>query len=390
MVRLRYALIVAVGGALAAELDLGAGSHPINDWLVFESAARIIVHYHHIPVYGGGALGLYARLPGIQIGPPAVLPVAAFQWLAPYTVNKMFVAVMMLLGIAAVAAAEIAARAVGSRTARQRISTAAMIGGCVVAVDWAWCVALWHHLDDAMALGLTAIACGVIARRGPWWLVGLLIGTAVAAKPWAIVMSPVVIGLDREARGKALLTGLLTATAWWAPFVVGAPSTISALGGYHITLANGSVPRLVGLHGDVQDWLRPVQFGGGVAAALLVARRGGRWWLAAPLAGLAVRVLTDPFVWPYYGMGPILFALMWDLARPGVRRVPLLTLVTAAVEGLLFRLVTAPTNGPPQPFAYLLASCKLAWGVGVLVLLAVQWRRHRVDSPPTVPSGTTA
>lgn len=377
VVRGRYLLILIVGGLMAAVMVRTAGRAPSNDWLEFESAARFLVHYHHLSAYNGHALSLYSVLPAIQIGPPAVLPVAALQWLSPYTVSRIFVGLMVLLCLAAVASVERAARTAREAGFDQTSANVALIGGCIVMVDWTWCIVHWRHLDDAMALTLTAIAGYLIATRRPWWLIGLLIGTAVAAKPWAVVLTPVLMGLPREARSKAILGTLAVAGAWWTPFVIGSSGTIGALGGYHIGVDHGSVLWLVGITGDVQRWLRPVQFIGGISAGVLIARVGGRWWLAAPLAGIAVRVLTDPFTWGYYGMGPILFALLWDLTRPTNRRLPTYTVLTALVEGLLPRLTSFPLSGPATGSAYLVAGTKLLWGVGVLVALFVEVHRSR-------------
>lgn len=376
-VRGRYAVLALCAALLTQRLIVAAGPHRFNDWILFEAAARSIVRYHHLSVYEGNPLGVYARLPLIQIGPPAILPVAALQWLAPWTVSKIFVVVIVVLGLGGVAAAELAARAGTRSTPADTVGPAALVGGLIVVGDWSWCAVDWHHLDDAIALSFTAIACWLIVRARPWWLVGTLIGTAIAAKPWALILAPVFLGLPREVRSKAILAAVVVAAAWWGPFVIGGPGTISALGGYHIGVQDGSVLALVGIHGDVERWLRPVQFGLGLSAGVLMARVGGRAWLASPLAALAVRVLTDPFSWGYYGMGPILFALVWDLARPSARRVPMYTLVTAVIEGIVPWTIVFNTFGPASGKAILVASLKLAWGVGILVALYLELRRSR-------------
>lgn len=388
VIRLRYLWIALIATILTQRLVVAAGPHPFTDWITFEAAARSIVHYHHNLVYQGSALGIYARDPAIQIGPPAILPVAALQWLSPWVVNQLFVGIMVALSAVGIAAAELTARTGGRPTAGDVAGSAAFLGGVIVVIDWSWSTVHWHHLDDVMALSFTAVACWLIARGRPWWLVGILLGTAVAAKPWALILTPVVLGLDREIRSRAVLVAIATATAWWGPFIIGASGTISALGGYHIDAQNGSVLALLGIHGQVQHWLRPVQFFAGLAAGLLTARVGGRAWLAAPLAALATRVMTDPFSWGYYGMGPILFALVWDLARPGARRVPVYTLVTAVIEGLVPKLFVADVFGPMSANAYLLGSLKLAWGIGILtaLFLELRGRREEKEQPGLVTS----
>jgi hypothetical protein len=378
LIRFRFVWIAITASVITQRLVAAAGPHRFNDWLTFESAARYLIHYHHLLGYLGDPLALYTQFPIIQVGPPAILPVTAMQFLSPWTVNRLFVGVMIGLGFLAIIAAELTARTGGRPTPRDVAAPAALIGGLTVIVDWSWSTVRWHHLDDAMALSFTAVACWLIARGRPWWLIGLLLGTAIAAKPWALILAPVVLGLNRSTRSKAALVMIATAGAWWAPFVIGAPGTISALGAQRIDAHAGSVLALIGIHGQVQHWLRPVQFIGGLTAGLLVARIGGRAWLAAPLAALAIRVMTDPFLWGYYGMGPILFALMWDLGRPHARRVPIYTLVTGVIEGLLPKLlVVDDLLGPMTTQAYLLGALKLAWCLGILVALALELRRWR-------------
>jgi hypothetical protein len=124
------------------------------------------------------------------------------------------------------------------------------------------------------------------------------------------------------------------------------------------------------MHGSVAGWLRPTQFGLGIAAGSWMVWRGN--WAAAPLAGIAMRVALDPFTWAYYGLGPVLAALIWDLARPGSRRVPTWTLWTVGIEFGL-RLVVSPTATGIGRVVWVLSVC------GLLVAL------HRRGPSAVVP-----
>ena len=157
---------------------------------------------------------------------------------------------------------------------------------------------------------------------------------------------------------------------FWGPFVVAAPGTIHALGAYRVYPRQGSILWLVGLHDHMFGGLRPIQLGLGVVAASVVALRGR--WTAAPLVGIAVRVAFDPYAYGYYGLGPILAALLWDLTRPnetGQRRLPVWTAWTLVVE---FGL---------HPFAPLSvdAVARLVWVVSVLGVFLLA--RRQGESP---------
>jgi hypothetical protein len=84
-------------------------------------------------------------------------------------------------------------------------------------------------------------------------------------------------------------------------------------------------------------------------------------------------------------MGPIQFALLWDVVRPNSRRLPIYTLITAVVEGLLPRLTSFPIFGPQDSSAYLVAICKLAWGVGILVAVFFELRRSSASALEVAP-----
>jgi hypothetical protein len=157
--------------------------------------------------------------------------------------------------------------------------------------------------------------------------------------------------------------------------VLTAPSTTSALGSFNILPTSGSTLYVLGIHGDVSQWLRPVQMLGGIMVGVLVARRG-HWW-AAPLAGLAIRVATDPYAWLYYALGPICFALLWETAgvaedRPQ-RRAGLLVWSTLCATFLLPAAAMELGKRDVGWAFSVAATAKLGWAA-VVVLAALRPR----------------
>jgi hypothetical protein len=344
-----------VVGLAFAHAGYESSAHDPTDWVIFEVGSRTLVHYRGLSFYGGNPLHLYANNPLMQIGPPALLLIVPALWMSPHSVNVLFVVIMTLMGVASIGLlSATAGHLVGAKDVI-RTRTIALVGGLPLIAAWGYESGQFHHLDDALALLALTLGMWLCASGRSAWLVGIALGLSVATKPWAIVCAPMLLGLPRQVRAKAALSLILTAAAFWAPFVLAAPTTIRSLGLLRIVPLPGSVLWLIGLHGHVEHWLRPVQFTCGLLAAAYVALRGR--WTAAPLVGIAVRVGFDPFAYGYYGLGPVLAALAWDLTRPSSRRrLPLWTLWTLVVEFGL-RLFASPT---------VCAVGRVAWVVSVL------------------------
>jgi hypothetical protein len=319
--------LLAVWAGLWFLLATAMHAPGLNDWLYFEFGARTLIHYNSH--YGGGALRLYANHPVVQIGPPSLVLVAAVQWLPHNAVGTGFAALMALAGVWAIRCIESTARALLPADCHGRIAMMTACAGAFAVPVWAYEAAQWRHLDDVMAICFILAAASLIARQRSWWLAGALVGVGVAAKPWALILAPVLLGLTRSERSKAAIVALASATACWAPFVLGGPGTLKALGDFRLSVSADSTLQLLGVHSTLAPgWVRPVQLVGGFLLMVVLARRGS--WVAIPFAGLAFRVISDPQTWLYYGMGPLIAAVLWDCLHE--RRWPLWTLATLGVE----------------------------------------------------------
>jgi hypothetical protein len=231
-VRYGVLLVVVMGSAV-----YGVFFDPLrylSDWLIFEIGARTLTHWHHLVIYSGSPLHVYADDPMIQIGPPSLLLVVATQWMSPHVVSALWVGIMTLMGLASVGFLEAAARRVAGPAHATRIRVVTLVTGVPLLAAWGYECAKFHHLDDALALLFTALAVWLCATGRSGWLVGVALGVAAASKPWAIVMAPLVLGLPREKRAPAALGLVATAAAFWGPFVMAAPQTVHALGLFHI------------------------------------------------------------------------------------------------------------------------------------------------------------
>jgi hypothetical protein len=350
----------------------------LSDWLYFEFGARTLIHYN--AHYGGGALSLYANHPVIQIGPPPLLVVAAVQWLPHNPSSLGLAALMALLGLWAVRCAETIAHELLPASQEKAVTLRVLWAAIPALAVWSYEAGRWRHLDDVIAITFTLAACSLIARRRHWWLAGLLVGLAVASKPWAIVMAPALIGLPRAERPKAAIVAMATAAACWVPFVLGGRGTLHALGSYRLEVTRASTLHLLGVHSLMAPaWVRPVQLVGGFVLMALLARRSH--WAAVPFAGLAFRVVTDPQTWMYYGLGPLMAAMLWDGLHE--RRFPLWTVLTLVVE------YAVPTWVPGTPAVA--GAVRLAWAVAVLVSCVRYGRLHRAATDPSGrPAGRTA
>jgi hypothetical protein len=220
---------------------------------------------------------------------------------------------------------------------RRRTSVLALLAGLAMVPVWETLAVAFMHMDDVLVILLVLIAVGEVLN-GRWLLASLAVATATVTKPWAIAVVPILFALPRPVWWKAGLAWIATFVLWWAPFYLAEPSTFVGLAGGTNAIAPGSTWSLFGLHGhpacaehciDVAwSWMRPLQFALSFLLAAAVVRRGR--WLAAPLVGLLGRVVLDVSVWRYYGVGPVLMAVLCDAVAG--RRLPWLALFVAGGE----------------------------------------------------------
>jgi hypothetical protein len=188
-----------------------------------------------------------------------------------------------------------------------------LLGGLIMAPAWVLLAVDYAHLDDLLVMVLAVVAMLLLVKDRPMWAAAV-VGLAVATKPWAIVFAPLLLrsGWRPAVRWTAVAAGV--AAAWWLPFLTD-PDTVGKLWGFRLPVTLGSGLASLGLDPGVPmpGWVRPAQLLGGALLAVVAVRRGH--WTGALLVGLATRVALDPNPMLYYGIGPVLGALIWDLTR---------------------------------------------------------------------------
>lgn len=332
-----------------------------TDWMFFQAGALSIDNYsRHL----SGGLHVYVVDPAVQIGPTILLPLAGLLRLLPASTVALLAALVMAgSALPVVRLVELAALRTGRD--RQRVATVTLLAGAVLVAAWANAAGLWRHLDDAVALVCVALAAYALRKPGRGLLPAACLGLAAATKPWAVVYAPLLLALPRHLRARAALWLLASAAVWWLPFVLADPHTISALGGYHVIPQPGSVLYLFGLHADPAGWLRVVQLSAGACAAAWAVRNGDL--ALGLLAAVAVRVAFDPFAWSYYGLAPLLAALLLDAER----RWATWTAMTATVFYLL----------PDTASASVAATSRLIWVVSALSFVVAPKKLFRALKP---------
>jgi hypothetical protein len=281
LVTLRY---VVLGVILALLLTL----HPWNDWHYYQQGAQTL--------FSGDGLHLYAKYPRIQLG-PLVLTVAR---LAMFAGPHAQTVVVLASTVAVLPVLWWIERMAGSQ---RRLLI--LMGGLAVVYTWSQ-ASIHGQFGDCMLLTLVVAAVWAV-RRGGGTLAGVAIGLAVATKPWAIPMIPMLFALPRKSRFTALAWAIGISLAAYLPFLVADPSTLRASAPQMLS-DGGSLVRLV--TPTWAGWVRPAQLVVGTALAAVAVRRGR--WLSVLAVATAARMALDPSTLPYYAAGPVLGALLWD------------------------------------------------------------------------------
>ncbi|MDX6199358.1 MAG: hypothetical protein QOJ79_2509 [Actinomycetota bacterium] len=333
---------------------------PLGDWIYFLAAARSLLGAG-VPAVPGGPLHLYAEMPELQFGPPAIFLTMPFLALGARIGRLLAASTMMVAGLSCLLATWRA------RSLLRLPDNWMLVTGALLFVPaWASVASGWMHLDDAVALTCLAWAVPHVLR-GRWWAVAGLLGLGAATKPWAVVLLPLLFALPRPEWAKSWLLAVVLLAAIWAPFLIADPTTAAAIGHVRIPISADSSVRLLRLASEWSpEGLRPVQLTLCSLAALLAVTRGH--WPAAALAALAVRVGTDAQTFAYYGSGPVLAAFIWDGLSP--RRLPVATAAVFAVEFAL------PVLAPDS----VTAAVRLVATVVLIGFLALAKTDYRVAS----------
>ncbi len=311
MLSLRYVLLATV--SLAAGVVAGGR----GDWNEFVAAGRSLL--------GRDGLSFFVRHGDVQTGPLSLILARLFAF-TPRNGFVLCTIASAALGLVAIPCLEAAHKSTRGID-RRGTELTTLVGGIVVVFWWAK-LGGYGHLDDALVLTAAAASVLLICRNRRI-VAAVLIGIAIATKPWAVIFLPLTFGTFGAVRVrlKPVLIAIAIGALFWAPFVLAAPETLSSLRPT-VNVAAGSVIRLFGFsNGDVPAWLRAAQLGGALAVAAIAMWRGRAGGVI--LAAVAVRLATDPGTWSYYTAGFVLGALAWDLIETD-RVVPVMTLCATA------------------------------------------------------------
>jgi len=269
--------------------------------------------------------------------------------------------------------------------ARPRATRAAVLLVCLLG-PWLLRATPMGHPEETLAGALCAIAVLIaLGSRSGW--AGLVLGAAIACKPWALLAVGPVLLAAPERRGRLLLVAGATAFAGLAPFYLGsgAAHARGSLNGLRITPSYFHPEQLfwplrakVLAPGSAIPGYRGPEILAHVAHPLIVA-------LALPLSGLfawrlrraavqrrdalallalllLLRCVLDPWDSIYYLVPAVLALVAWEaLVREGL---PSGAIALVALGHLTF--VTLEPRITPDA----LAACYLAWALPATALLA--------------------
>lgn len=310
---LRFRYVIVTGAAFGFMLNHLRGTG--IDWRYFVEGSELIIGQHRPSTPYPGGLHFYANYPDFQIGPLSLIVAAPIRIIGGDYSRELGAVVMTAVAPVLVYLLERASRVLHPPASERDDllrSFTVLLGGLLVVEAWAPLSTVYAHLDDVLTL-TTIVAAVWLTTRGKPRLQGLAVAAAIAAKPWGVLVIPLVFvwkGRDRVHAAAIALCGALLA---WAPFVVADRSTLDATEPQN-RVVPGSVLHLLGVAvEDAPTWVRALQLSAAVVVGLIAVLRGR--WVALPLAGIAVRVALDSQIFLYYGTGLVLAALGWDLLR---------------------------------------------------------------------------
>src|ERR1019366_4113953 len=294
----------------SAPSTAGLAARVADNWHLLVLGGWTLIWFVILAPHGGRAL--YASQPQLQIGPLSFGVAQVLRHIGP---DQGLVATQVVLTAAGLilvhAITAIATDLRPDLTARPgRLRGTVLVGGAVFLIAWVELSVAYTHLDDGLALAFAVLAVRGVAsgRGGP---PALCIGLATDAKPWALVILPILLVLPGRARWTAGAYALAAICAAWLPFVIADPGTLAAT---HFTIRNmpSSALRALGVTDPrTPSWDRPAQLAVGWVAGVSAVLR--RRWPAVILLGVGARVALDPGVHGYYTAGVMVGALLWDL-----------------------------------------------------------------------------
>jgi hypothetical protein len=290
--RRQHAFAAGLTAALAAASVAVTWTHRGDihpDWRIARRAGRSLLFGDHLAVY--------ASNPRAQMGPLALLVA-----LVPRTAYYLLVAALLAVPVWCIARHWAPAPA----GLRGRL----LLVGCCAATVVPWTQLAWKgHADDALVLAGGVVALTAL-RRGdrPTAVCGYAV--AVAGKPTAIVLAPVL------AVSPGLLVALGAVTvAVWAPFVLASPTGAAQASRGVMDVGRGSAAELLGwpAGAPIPGWVRPLQLVAGLAAAAL-GRLRDRPWEGLVLA-FTLRAVLETNPAPAYSIPLVLLSVVPDLRR---------------------------------------------------------------------------
>lgn len=304
------ATMALVGVLMAVVTLLVLASDATGDWATFVDANK------HL--WGDYGLELYVNIPLVQTGPIHLVVVGWLEALGP---------VGLPLGVASAAFVSV----IGTSMLRPdpAVHHAKFVVGGVIFALWVPFLKQYGHVDDAWVLALAVVAL-VLVQRDRRLAAAVVLGLAVAVKPWIVFMLPITVRRDEVRSRRVLrpLVGVAVAAVFWGPFFLASTRTFAALRPT-VALTPDSILTMLGFHdADIGTWLRMAQLGLAMVVVAVAVWHGRP--AAALLGGVAVRLMFDPATWNYYTAGLVLGALVWDVAVSS-SRVPWATMAATVL-----------------------------------------------------------
>jgi len=301
--------------ALAMVVSSGAATK--TDWSYYDAGQRLL--------FGDDGLRIYALHPVYQIGPLG-LGLAKVIAAVPGDGRLWDAAVLSALLVPVLA---LTRRLVSIARPEGLATSTYVLGWLVIGFGWFPLVAI-GQLGDALAL-LGALGAMLLLVRHRPELAGVAFGLGCAAKPWILVLLPLLLFARSRDLVRAVAAATVVGVLTWGPFVLAAPGTLRAARPTFFVPTN-DWQRLAGVGDGAPSWWRTAQLlvCWGVGLAMWARTRGEPDQLVGLLATAGVlslvRLLTDLGTWPYYVTVALPLVLLADVATRA-RRVPWPTLV---------------------------------------------------------------